>query len=101
LANRNIVDDYDAKTKGENVFDPRTVAKIHQNDDLDVSKDSHHHSIGPGSSQVASGNHNHDGVLTPQLLAGVTISGAKGGNIALASVVAALVTLGATDATTA
>lgn len=36
-----------------------------------------------------------------QLLAGVTLTGSRGGNIALLSVIQALVALGATDSTTA
>lgn len=102
-ANQSLIEDpfHDQKTSGKNIFDPRVVAQIHRNDDTDVAKDSHHHTIGPGSAQSAAGNHNHDGVTTPQLLAGVTLTGAKGGNAALASVCAALVLLGATDSTTA
>jgi hypothetical protein len=97
-----IIDPYlDQKTKGSNVLDPRVVSTIHRNDDLDVAKDSHHHSIGVGSNQSAAGNHVHNGSDSPQLLAGIVLTGAKGGNAALASVCAALVVLGATDNTTA
>lgn len=98
---RTIQDSYDPKFKGENVFDPRTVAKIHQNDDVDVSKDAHHHTLGPASNQAARGNHNHDGTDTVALMAGVTITGSKGGNVALTNLIAELATaLGFTNSTT-
>jgi hypothetical protein len=101
-SSNSIIDPFhDQKTSGPNVFDPRVVAQMHRNDDLDVAKDAHHHTIGVGSAQVAAGNHIHNGSDSPQLLAGVTLTGAKGGNIALASVCAALAALGATDSTTA
>jgi hypothetical protein len=99
---RGIDDPYhDQKTSGPNVFDPRVVAQMHRGDDLDVAKDAHHHTVGMGSAQSAAGNHIHNGSDSPQLLAGVTLTGAKGGNAALASVCAALAALGATDTTTA
>lgn len=79
---------------------PTDVREFHTNDDVDVSQESHHHSIGPGVNQAASGAHNHDGNNSPLLLEGVAITGAKAGNTAIASVVAALVQLGATDSTT-
>jgi hypothetical protein len=81
-------------------FDSRTVAKLHHFDDLDVDRTSHHHSLGVNSNQATPGPHNHDGTTSVQLLAGVTLTGSKAGNAALASVCAALATLGATDSTT-
>ena len=80
--------------------DADSVREFHTNADTDVTPDSIHHTIGPGYNQAASGQHNHDGSNSPFLLEGYTISGAKGGNTALASVIAALVKLGAADATT-
>ena len=77
------------------------VNKFHNKSDSDVSAQSQHHTLGPKATQAASGKHNHDGRNSPQLLAGVTLTGAKGGNAAVASIVAALVGLGATDSTTA
>jgi len=95
-----IHDKYSQTTKDVNVFDPRVVAKIHQNADTDVSRIAGHHTLGPTINQASSGAHNHDGSNSVQLLAGVTLTGAKAGNVALASVIAALVGLGATDNTT-
>lgn len=76
------------------------IREMHTNDDLDVSAESHHHTIGPGVNQAASGAHNHDGNNSPLILEGVTITGGKGGNTAVASIIAALAKLGATDSTT-
>lgn len=78
----------------------RDVTEFHTNDDTDISQDSHHHTIGPGVNQAASGAHNHDGNNSPRLLEGVTITGSKGGNTAISSIIAALIQLGATDSTT-
>jgi hypothetical protein len=80
--------------------DADSVREFHVNADTDVSPDSIHHTIGPGFHQAASGQHTHDGSNSPLLLEGVTIAGSKGGNTALASVISALVKLGASDATT-
>lgn len=76
------------------------VNKFHGKSDVDASPNAQHHTLGPRSTQAASGIHNHDGSTSVQLLAGVTLTGAKAGNTALASVIAALVGLGATDSTT-
>lgn len=80
----------------------KELTDFHTHDDVDGSPKAHHHTLGPGHNQAASGDHNHDGggsaILTP--LEGITLTGSRDGNVALASVIAALVTLGATDATT-
>lgn len=89
------------KQREQNRFDPRVVQQIHQNDDLDTAKDAHHHSLGIGPNQSAPGNHTHDGSNSSQLMAGIVITGAKGGNVALTNLIAALATtLGFTDNTT-
>lgn len=79
---------------------PNDVREFHTNDDVDVESGSHHHTLGPGVNQAASGAHNHDGNNSPMLLEGEAITGSKGGNTAIASIVAVLVKLGATDSTT-
>ena len=81
--------------------DSREVDNFHINSDKDRDRNAGHHSLGPGYNQSSPGSHKHDGTDSYQLLEGVTISGAKGGNTALASVIAALVGMGATDSTTA
>lgn len=80
--------------------DAASVRDFHTYDDVDIGPDSHHHTLGPGVNQSASGAHNHDGNNSVLLLEGVTITGSKGGNTALASVIAALAQMGATDSTT-
>lgn len=81
--------------------DPNTVREFHINSDADVSPESIHHTIGPGVNQSASGAHRHDGNDSPLLGEDIAITGAKGGNTALASIIAFLVqTMGATDSTT-
>lgn len=79
----------------------QAVAKFHTNADTDGSEGSIHHTLGPGHAQAAAGDHDHRGGSSVALLDGITISGARGGNTALASVIAALVELGAKDTTTA
>lgn len=90
---------------------PSEVNDFHENSDVDRSSKAQHHTLGSLGTQSSPGDHSHDGgsskVLDindlPDPLSGTTISGAKTGNPApaLASVIAALVKLGAKDATTA
>jgi len=82
-------------------LDARAVWKIHQNSDVDFSSTSQHHTLGPLSNQASPGGHIHDGTTSKQLLDGVSITGSRGGNAALASVISVLVAMGATDNTTA
>lgn len=79
---------------------PQVVAEFHTNSDVDSEKDAMHHTIGTGVNQAASGAHRHTGSDSFLLLDGTEIIGAKGGNTALASVIAALVKMGAKDSTT-
>ena len=79
----------------------QVVADFHQNADLDVRAESFHHSLGPSPTQASPGDHTHDGGTSPLLLAGLTITGSRGGNVALVSIIQALVRLGATDSSTA
>lgn len=79
----------------------KVVNEFHTNDDVDRDANSHHHTLGPNANQAAPGSHRHDGSDSIQLLQGITLAGAKGGNTALASVISALVSLGATDSTSA
>lgn len=84
--------------------DPPTAdesEKMHQNSDVDVKRTSMHHTIGLGTAQAAAGDHNHDGTNGVLLLTGLTITGSRGGNAALPSIIACLVRLGATDSSTA
>jgi hypothetical protein len=94
------IDKFSQVKTRDGVVDPRVVEKLHQNADTDNNQLAVHHTLGPGHNQASPGDHSHDGGTSTQLLEGVTLSGSKGGNAALASVVAALVGLGATDSTT-
>ena len=62
--------------------------------DTDVNRQSPHHTLGDGPNQAASGDHG------SSHLQGVTISGSRTSGAAVASIIAALKKLGATDATT-
>lgn len=79
----------------------RMVNEFHSNDDLDRDSQAHHHSLGVGVNQAASGAHNHDGTNSVQLLKGFTLTGSRSGGGALLSVISALEQLGAQDSTTA
>lgn len=73
---------------------------FHTNDDLDSRKEAHHHTLGPGANQAAAGNHRHDGGDSELLISGNVITGSRGGNAAVASMISILVQLGAVDNTT-
>lgn len=79
----------------------KVVNEFHTNDDVDRDANSHHHTLGPNANQASPGSHRHDGSDSYLLLDGVTLAGSKGGNTALASVISALVQLGAKDSTSA
>lgn len=79
----------------------RDVEKFHRNSDVDVRKESQHHTVGTGTTQAAAGSHRHDGTDSGLLLEGFTITGSRGTATAVGSVISALVQLGATDSTTA
>lgn len=79
----------------------RVVNEFHSNDDVDKDANAHHHTLGSGSNQASPGAHRHDGTDSLSLLEGFELSGSKAGNLALGSVIQALVQLGATDNTTA
>jgi len=76
------------------------VDRQHTNAATDSRKEDIHHTIGVGENQAASGSHNHRGGDSLLLLSGITLTGSRAGNIALLSVIQALVALGATDSTT-
>jgi hypothetical protein len=79
----------------------RMVNEFHTNDDLNRDAQAHHHSLGIGVNEAASGAHNHDGSNSVQLLAGRTITGSRSSGAALISVITMLTELGAEDSTTA
>lgn len=96
-------EDYRQDTSGGvygDVPSAEEVDRFHQNSDVDVRDRSQHHTLGPSPTQAAAGNHRHDGGDSVLLLEGMTLSGSRGGNVALPSIIAALVRLGAQDNTT-
>jgi len=80
---------------------PQIVADFHTNSDMDQDKESQHHTIGTGEFQAAAGSHTHNGSDSFQLLTNEEVTGSRGGNTALASVIAILVRMGAKDSSTA
>lgn len=102
MADEVLKNPYDfGQTSKQNVVDPRVVAEFHTNADTDTAKQALHHTLGSGNAQASPGQHNHDGTTSRLLMDGVTITGAKGGNVALANLLAALAqAMGFTDNTT-
>jgi hypothetical protein len=74
---------------------------FHMFSDVDSQMDAQHHTIGPGVTQAAGGAHSHNGSDSALLFSG-TITGAKGGNAAVASLIQQICAqTGFTDGTTA
>lgn len=77
------------------------VKDFHTRADTDSGPNSIHHTLGPKNAQASPGDHTHDGTTSRKLMDGITITGAKGGNVALANLITALAdVLGFTDGTT-
>lgn len=89
-------------TKGSS---PSAIESInwHTNSDVDASRKSQHHTLGRRNNQAAPGNHVHDGINGPKLglyqmdpanngraIPSLTLTGAKGGNVALTNLIALL-----------
>jgi hypothetical protein len=92
--------DAEPQTKKEDPRPPNDVVeRFHANASVDTKATDIHHTLGNKPNQAAKGYHTHNGSDSPQLLAGVILTGSKGGNAALGSVISALVKLGATDNT--
>lgn len=71
---------------------PGQVNFEHSRSDLDSGPYAQHHSLGIGHNQASPGDHIHDGVSSRKIGQGrgITITGSRGGNAALASLIAAL-----------
>lgn len=89
--------------KGNEAPPPGQVNYYHSRSDVDSSTIAQHHTLGIGHNQATPGDHNHDGTSS-RLVGkglGITVSGSRGGNAALASLISALKTvIDITDATT-
>ena len=94
---------YDGASVNSELRPPqRMVNEFHTNDDLNRDAQAHHHSLGIGVNEAASGAHTHDGTNSVQLGAGIIISGSRSSGGALLSVIQAMVQiLGVEDSTTA
>lgn len=79
--------------------DSKSVNEFHTNDDVDNDQQSHHHTLGPGINQAASGGHSHRGDDSVLLFDGIAITGSISGGTALRSVIAMLEEFGASDST--
>lgn len=82
----------------------KEVANFHTHADTDGSPKALHHTLGPSQNQSAAGNHSHDGGQSTKLtslMEDITITGSRGGNVALANLLSALASnFGLKDTTT-
>lgn len=80
------------KEKSNTAPEPRDVNFFHERSDKDSSVSAQHHTLGTGHNQASSGDHVHDGRSSRKVGTGMglTISGAKGGNAALGSLITML-----------
>jgi hypothetical protein len=79
----------DSKRRGA---DPREVAEFHNGADTDASVFAAHHTLGIKHNQASYGDHVHDGASSRKAGTGLNLSvtGAKGGNVALTNLIAML-----------
>lgn len=73
-------------------FGPGEVNELHTRSDVDTSGRSQHHTLGYNNSQASPGDHTHDGTTSRKIgyKLGVVVTGSKGGNAALASLLTML-----------
>ncbi len=87
--------------KRSNTATPKEVNDFHSRSDLDSSTLAQHHTLGIKHDQACPGDHTHDGTTSRKLAANMTLTGSKGGNVALGNLITLLATvLGFTDSTT-
>jgi hypothetical protein len=80
------------KEVGKATPEPRLVNSFHFRSDVDSGVAAQHHTLGISRNQASPGDHVHDGSASRKLGSGqgLAISGSKGGNAALASLIAML-----------
>ena len=78
--------------KGDPNPSPQEVRAFHTKSDVDATTTSHHHTLGTRRTQSAYGDHTHDGITSRQIGEGegFVLTGAKGGNVALANLITML-----------
>lgn len=83
------------KDKKRASADPREVNAFHGASDLDTGPNAQHHSLGVKHNQASSGDHVHDGGSSRKIGTGLnlTLTGSKGGNVALANLITMLKTV--------
>lgn len=71
---------------------PEEVKAFHTRSDADSATTAQHHTLGTKRNQASFGSHIHDGVDARRIGAGegFVLTGAKGGNVALANLIAML-----------
>ena len=80
---------------------PEYVNKLHERADTDSSAQAAHHTLGVKHDQASPGDHRHTGEGSLRLMEGITITGSRGANAALADLITKLAAaLGFTDGTT-
>lgn len=80
---------------------PQEVNSFHSRSDVDSSALAQHHTVGIKHDQTSPGDHMHNGQNSKKLMDNITITGSKGGNVALEQLITKLSTaLGFTDGTT-
>jgi hypothetical protein len=80
--------------------DPQTVNNFHNRADTDSAATAMHHTLGVKHNQASPGDHKHEGIGSRFIMEGITVTGSKGGNAALADLITKLAAaLGFTDGT--
>jgi hypothetical protein len=83
--------------------EPREVNLFHSRSDVDASTFAQHHTLGIKHNQASTGDHIHDGASSRKIGQGLglVVTGSKGGNAALASLLVQLAkVIEFTDSTT-
>lgn len=93
----------ETKSVGVKGATPDEVRDFHKRSDSDSAPTAMHHTLGTKRNQASYGDHTHDGVGS-RLIGdgeGITLTGAKGGNVALVNLIAMLANwIEFTDSTT-
>lgn len=78
--------------KGSTNPSPQEVRDFHTRSDADSATTAQHHTLGTKRNQATAGDHIHDGINSRLLGSGqgFVLTGAKGGNVALANLIALL-----------
>ena len=78
--------------KRDGIPDARAVNDFHTNDDVNKTLEAHHHTLGISRNKASSGVHKHTGVDSRKVgfQSNLAVSGSKGGNAALASLITML-----------